>query len=167
MNSDTARTAGWVRAGLVYLTVSFLAVGLWATLHPRSFFDDFPGGGRRWVAGDGPYNAHLVGDTGVGFLAVGLVLLLATLWMDKRVVQAALLAAIVHGVPHLLFHLRHPNETLSGVDAVASNGSLALGSILALVLLVLVSRWRIPESEMNRSIGSDAQKSRTTTTRTV
>ena len=73
----TERTRLRVRAGLVYLTASFLVVGLWATLNPSSFYDAFPGGGRHWVSGDGPYNAHLVGDAGVGFLAVGLVLLLA------------------------------------------------------------------------------------------
>ncbi len=161
------KAATLTRAGLVYLTVSFLTVGLWATLSPRSFYDDFPGGGRQWIAGDGPYNAHLVGDTGVGFLAVGFVLLLATLWMDKRVVQAALVAAIVHGVPHLLFHLRHPNEALGGFDALASNGSLALGTLLALALLVLVSRSWIPEARMNRLNGSDPQKNTTATTRTV
>ncbi|MDQ4068297.1 MAG: hypothetical protein M3203_02285 [Actinomycetota bacterium] len=75
-----------VRLGLAYLTVSFLIVGLWATLDPRGFHDGFPGGGRQWVAGDGPYNAHLVADAGVGFLAVGVVLLLAAVWMATRLV---------------------------------------------------------------------------------
>ena len=75
------RTRKWVRGGLVYLTVSFAAVGLWATLDPRGFYDGFPGAGRQWVAGDGPYNAHLVSDAGIGFLAVGVVLLLAAVWM--------------------------------------------------------------------------------------
>ena len=50
-----------VRAGLVYLAAVFLTVGLWATLVPSSFYEEFPGG-RHWVAGDGPYNAHVVGD---------------------------------------------------------------------------------------------------------
>ncbi len=129
-----------VRGGLVYLTVSFLVVGLWTTLDPRSFYDAFPGGGRHWVAGDGPYNAHLVGDAGVGFLAVGVVLLLATVWMDARLIQAASGAAVVHNGPHLLFHLRHPNDSLGSVDTWLSNGGLALGMLVALVVLVVVSR---------------------------
>ncbi len=159
-------TRKWTRVGLIYLTVSFLIVGLWATADPRGFFDNFPGGGRAWIAGDGPYNAHLVGDAGVGFLAVGLVLLLATVWRDKRVVQAALLAAIVHGVPHLLFHLRHPNEALTGLDAATSNGSLAFGTLVALVLLVLSRSWG-PETAVNRFDGSVPQASKTGTTRTI
>ena len=40
------------------------STGLWATLSPRSFYDEFPGGGRAWVAADGPYNEHLVRDFG-------------------------------------------------------------------------------------------------------
>lgn len=130
----------WVRAGLVYLTVSFLVVGLWATLWPRTFYEGFPGGGRHWLEGDGPYNAHLVSDAGVGFLAVGTVLLFAAVWMERRVVQVALTATIVHGGLHLLFHLRHPNEALNRADTLMSNGGLALGAILAVVLLVAVSR---------------------------
>ena len=95
--TEKARRA--VRAGLIYLTVSFLVVGLWATLDPRGFYDGFPGGGRHWVAGDGPYNAHLVGDAGVGFLAAGVVVLLAAMWMDASLIRAAALAAVVHGAP--------------------------------------------------------------------
>ncbi len=133
------RTRKWVRGGLVYLTVSFAAVGLWATLDPLGFYDGFPGAGRQWVAGDGPYNAHLVSDAGIGFLAVGVVLLLAAVWMDRRLVQAALVVTIVHNLPHLLFHLRHPNELVGSGDQLLSNGGLALGALLAAVLLVVVS----------------------------
>ena len=126
----------WVRVGLGYLTASFLVVGLWATLDPRGFFDSFPGGGRRWVAGDGPYNAHLVGDAGVGFLAVGLVLLLAAVWMGRRLVQASCAAAIVHGGVHLLYHLRHPDDSLGSTDAWLSNGGLGFGVAVAVAVLV-------------------------------
>jgi hypothetical protein len=125
---------------MAYLTVSFLVIGLWATFATRSFYDGFPGFGHRWVAGDGPYNAHLAGDAGVGFLAVGIVLLLATVWMDRRLVQAALVAAIVHDAPHLLFHLRHPSDATSSADKVLSDGGLALGIVLAVGLLVVVTR---------------------------
>jgi hypothetical protein len=43
----TEKTRRAVRAGLVYLTVSFLVVGLWAALDPQGFYDGFPGGGRQ------------------------------------------------------------------------------------------------------------------------
>ena len=129
-----------VRAGLVYLMVSFLGVGLWATLDTRGFYDGFPGGGRHWVEGDGPYNAHLVSDAGAGFLAVGIVLLLAVVWMERRVVQAALVAGFVHGGLHLLFHLRHPSDAIGDADRLISNGALAFGVAVAVALLVTVSR---------------------------
>ena len=136
----THRTRRWVRVGLAYLTVSFLEVGLWATVAPRSFYDDFPGFGRPWVAGDGPYNAHLASDAGVGFLAVGMVLLLAAVWMERRVMQAALTAAVLHGGTHLVFHLAEPNQALGSIEKVLSNGGLFLGVTLALILLVVVIR---------------------------
>ncbi len=136
----TEHTRRRVRAGLVYLTASFLVVGLWATLSPSSFSDGLPGGGRHWVAGDGPYNAHLVDDAGVGFLAVGLVLLLAAVWMDIRVIQAASGAVTVHDGPHLLFHLRHPNASLESLDTWLSNGGLAFGMLVALGILVAVTQ---------------------------
>lgn len=136
----TGRTQRWVRVGLIYLMASFLSVGIWATVAPTVFFDEFPGGGRRWVAGDGPYNAHLVSDTGNGFLAVGVILALAAVWQERRLVQAALLAVIFHGLPHLVFHLRHPADSIDSTDRWASNGGIAFGTLLALVLLVAVSR---------------------------
>lgn len=134
----TDKTRRWVRIGLVYLALSFLGVGLWATIDQRGFYDDFPGGGRHWVAGDGPYNAHLVGDTGVGFLAVGIVLLLAVIWTQRRLILAV--AAMVHAGPHLLFHLRHPNDALESTDTWLSNGGLALGLLVALALFVVAIR---------------------------
>ena len=136
----TERTRRWVRLGLVYLTVAFLEVGLWATFAPRSFYDSFPGFGQPWVAGDGPYNAHLASDAGVGFLAVGMVLLLAAVWMERRVMQAALAAAVLHGGAHLVFHLAEPNQALGSIEKVLSNGGLFLGVTLALILLVAVTR---------------------------
>ncbi len=91
------------------------------------------GGWRR------PYNHHLTSDAGVGFLALGAVLLLAAAWMERRLVQAALVAVIVHAGPHTLFHLRHPNEGLGTLDAAASNGGLLLSALVASGLLVVVS----------------------------
>ena len=157
----TGTTRRWVRVGLVYLTVSFLAVGLWATLDPKGFYDDFPGGGRTWVAGDGPYNAHLVGDAGVGFLAVGIVVLLAAAWMDRRLVQAACVASAVHGALHLLYHLRHPNDALESADTWLSNGGLAFGVAVAAVVLVTT------RSGVNRSPQSQTQLRQTASERTL
>ncbi len=138
----------WARFGLAYLTVTFLEVGLWATFASRNFYDSFPGLGRHWVVGDGPYNAHLTSDAGVGFLAVGTVLLLAAVWMERRVIQASLTAALLHGLAHLLFHLREPNDALGSVDEAMSNGGLLFGVTVAAILLVVVTRTPEPVREV-------------------
>ena len=52
------------RVGLGLLAVSAAIVGFWAEFAPKSFYDDFPGGGHHWVRVDGPYNQHLVRDVG-------------------------------------------------------------------------------------------------------
>lgn len=67
----------------------YRGVGAWASFLSNRFYDSFPGGGRQWIAGDGPFNEHLVSDTGVGFLAVGVVAALAAAWLERRLVQAA------------------------------------------------------------------------------
>lgn len=136
----TRQRRRWLRVGLGYLAAMSLEVGLWATFATRSFYDDFPGFGHHWIAGDGPYNAHLASDAGVGFLAVGAVLLLAAVWLERRVMQAALVAALIHGLPHVVFHLRHASEALGSVDQALNNGGLLLGTALAAILLIVVTR---------------------------
>lgn len=138
----------WMRAGLAYQAASFMMIGAWATLSPRHFYDGFPGGGRRWVAGDGPYNAHLASDAGAGFLAVGVVALLASLWMERRVTQAASMAAIVHALLHLVFHLNHPHPALDSVNTAMSNGGLALSVVVGVAVLVMARQaGRRPAAE--------------------
>lgn len=132
----TNQRTRWIRGGLAYLTMSFLAVGGSATFAPAGFYAHFPGGGHQWLAGDGPYNAHLVTDAGVGFLAVGAVLLLAALRPALAVARVALVAALVHGVPHVVFHVFHADHSLNSLDRVLSTGGLALNVIIAAALLV-------------------------------
>lgn len=94
------------------------------------------------MAGDGPYNGHLVGDAGVGFLAVGVVPLLAAVWMaipcDPGCVRGGNGARLaLPAVPP------PPPERFVGVaDSWMSNGGLAFGMLIALVILVAVSRAR-------------------------
>jgi hypothetical protein len=51
------------RVSLWCLAVSAAAVGLPATVAPRSFYDGWPFG-RGWVELLPPYNQHLIGDVG-------------------------------------------------------------------------------------------------------
>lgn len=46
-------------------------------MFPRSFYDDFPGGGIAWVSVDGPYNEHLIRDIGAWSLGTTVVVLAA------------------------------------------------------------------------------------------
>jgi len=67
---------GLTRFAIALLLVNQVTVGAWATVAPRSFFDDFPLG-RGWVASLPPYNVHLVRD--VGGLSLGFAVLFAAL----------------------------------------------------------------------------------------
>src|SRR4051812_49195590 len=82
-------------------------IGLWAAFAPRSFYDDFPGGGRHWVAVDGPFNEHLVRDVGTLNLALAVVAGIAAFTVVPLLVRVAASALLVNAVPHLAYHLAH------------------------------------------------------------
>src|SRR5438874_4047685 len=87
------------------MAVQFLVLGAWAQLGPRSFYDDFPGGGRHWISADGPFNEHLVRDFGGLNLGLGLVAVVAVVTLGPAIVRAAAGAALAFGVPHFAYHL--------------------------------------------------------------
>jgi len=122
-----------MRAGLAILAIPVAWVGIWATAAPRSFYDDFPGT-SSWVSPLGPYDEHLVRDVGAFQLGLLVVVLFALVTLERRLVQAALVASIVSGLPHLIYHLG-ATEPLSTADNVLSLSGLALPVIVALVLL--------------------------------
>lgn len=123
-----------LRLGLLFLTVSSGVIGVWAVLAPRSFYDDFPGGGRSWVSALPPYNEHLVRDVGGLYLALTVVLLAAAVIMERRLVIVALVAALVNAVPHFIFHVGH-TDGLSTGDQIAQTVSLALVLAVPIALL--------------------------------
>ena len=126
-----------VRPVLVVLVLVHAQLGLWASIAPRSFYDDFPQGARRWVAVDGPFNEHLVRDFGSLNLALTVVLVGALLRPSRWLVRVAALAYLVNAVPHLLYHATHldvygsSDKVLNVVSlgmAVAGGAVLVLGS---------------------------------------
>ena len=123
-----------LRIGLIVLTVSSGVIGVWALLAPRSFYDDFPGGGRSWVSALAPYNEHLVRDVGGLYLALTAVLLAAAVIMERRLVIVALVAALVNAVPHFIFHVSHVDGLSTG-DQIAQTASLALALAVPMALL--------------------------------
>ncbi|MGH9032057.1 MAG: hypothetical protein ACRDY4_09425 [Acidimicrobiia bacterium] len=139
------------RIVLAVLAVSGAIVGLWATFAPRSFYDDFPGGGRSWVAPDGPFNEHLVRDVGSLNLALTVLTVAAAVLLVRSLVVVAALGWLAYGIPHLVYHLRHRDVYDTG-DQVASLTSLALVPVLAVVALVVGAK--MPSSANRSSVSS-------------
>ena len=123
---------------LAIIALGLLGVGAYAALAPRSFYDDFPGGGRHWVAVDGPFNEHLVRDVGELNLALAFVTLAAVVWCTPLLARVVAGAWLVEGVPHLVYHLRHLDPLAS--DAKASSiAGLVIVPVAALVLLAMTT----------------------------
>jgi hypothetical protein len=125
-----------LRILLVLLALGNVQVGVWATFAPRSFYDDFPGGDRSWVAVDGPYNEHLVRDFGATNLALAILTIAALVWLRRVLVVTAGLAWIAYGVPHLVYHLRHLDVYDTG-DQVANVVLLTLAPLAGAVVVYL------------------------------
>ena len=132
----------WTRAVLLYLALQSLLLGAWALLAPRSFYDDFPGAGRSWVAVDGPFNEHLVRDVGALNLALLVLLLAAVRSLHRDLVVVAAIASAVWGVPHLVYHALN-TDGLAGSDVAASLGGLAVFAALPFTLLL----WPVESSQ--------------------
>jgi alkylhydroperoxidase family enzyme len=130
---------GILRAGLVLLGLPQLAIGLWALISPSGWYGTFPGFGREWLPAYGSFDEHLATDVGATFLAIGVLMLLAALWLDRRVVQAALVAYLAFEIPHFAFHLG-ADDVLPTGDRIASWVALALTVALASLLLALARR---------------------------
>ena len=124
-----------VRISLLYLAGNGFLVGPWAALAPRSFYDDFPGGGMSWVAVDGPYNEHLVRDVGGLFLLGGIVALGAAIALTPVLTRVAGAGWLVFAGLHLLYHLRHL-DLYPGDERVMNASSLSLAVAAALVAVV-------------------------------
>jgi len=126
-----------LRILLLLLALNSL-VGVWATFAPRSFYDDFPGGGRSWVSADGPYNEHLVRDFGALNLALSVLTIAAAIMLVRSLAVVAALGWLAYGVPHLVYHLRHL-DVYETSDQIANVVALSLAPVLAIAVLVVVA----------------------------
>jgi hypothetical protein len=129
---------GLIRFGLIYLTVTIGVLAVWILIAPRGFYDNFPGGSTHWVSALPPYNEHLERDFGAAALGLAVLAVLAAIWMERRVVQAAAITLFVAGLPHLGYHMTTTEHYSTG-DNVASITGLALNVLFPLALLYLVS----------------------------
>ena len=123
-----------VRPAAVLLALTALGLGLWAILDPTGFYESFPFG-RGWVAADGPYNEHLIRDFGSLHLALAVLYGAVAIWPERRWVRVAALAALVDGVPHLLYHALNL-DPYGTADAVGTVVSLALNLTLPAVMIL-------------------------------
>lgn len=126
-----------LRVALGILAVSALAIGVWASVAPHSFFSSFPGLGHAWVAGDGPFNEHLLRDVADLNLALAVVTIAAAVWLTRPLVLAAAAAWIVYSVPHIAYHAANLQAVASG-DRVAVMVSLAFPIVVTIVALVVL-----------------------------
>lgn len=125
-------TVLWLLAGAAGV------VGLWATVAPASFFDDFVFG-RQWVALDGPYNEHLVRDVGGLNLTLAVVTLAAALRPEPRWVRVAAVATLVYAIPHFGYHAM-ATDPFGAADVVAMLSALAAQVLAPIGLLAEVRR---------------------------
>ena len=142
MNEWTREQRRRLRGGIAVLAVTPAFVGIWASVAPRGFYDDFPGGGHHWVSAVGAYDEHLVRDVGALYLGSLVLLAFAFAWLDRRLVVAALASYAVAALPHLVYHATALDELSTG-DAIAEIAGLALGVVLPLVLLALARPRRV------------------------
>jgi hypothetical protein len=164
MTTDALRTGAplrgsrsIIRVGLAVLALPQALIGLWALLAPRDWFDTFPGAGHHWLPAYGAYNEHLATDVGDTFIALGLLLLGAALYLERRLVQVALVAYLAYEVPHLVYHLG-ADDALSSGDQVASAVTLALTVVLAIALLVLTRRPALSPMDTERTGGGPGSR---------
>jgi hypothetical protein len=125
-----------VRVLLGALALNALLLGFWATIAPRNYFDEFPGGGRAWVAPDGPYNQHLMRDYGALNVALGVVAVCAAVWLMRPLIVACGLAFITYAIPHLLYHLFHLDLYSTG-DQIGIVVGLLVSPAVALAAIAL------------------------------
>ena len=107
--------------------IAFAALGAWAMIAPRAFFDA--------VALFEPYNRHFLQDIGAFQVGLGAVLLLAA--VPRADALAVALLAVGGGALHVLSHLI---GTDLGGNPEADIPTFAL--IAVLLLAAGVARWR-------------------------
>ncbi|MCV7100537.1 hypothetical protein H7I01_09055 [Mycobacterium palustre] len=127
-------TSPALRGGLWFLALVELAVGVVATVSPRGFYHYVP-----WVDLLPPYSEHLMRDVGALSLSLALVLVVAAVTMERRMVQVGLGAYLVFAVLHFLFHTTHL-ENFTTAAAVGQTAILGVGVLLPAGLLLLTGR---------------------------
>ncbi len=128
----------WLRLGLLLLAAVPLSVGFWALFAPYHFYDVFPLSGRHWISTLGPYNEHLVRDYGANNLGFGVLLAATAIFLERHLIQVALVSWLAFAVPHFIFHLTQTHH-FQLFDNLTQLGSLGFVVLLPSVLLFFVA----------------------------
>lgn len=139
------RTRLFARAVLVYAFVANAVIGVWATVSPRGWFDDFPGFGKVWVAVDGPYNEHLVRDVAGWALALAVLCAVAFVTLERRILVTAGVALALQSTLHAQYHLSSDNPFDTAGEQVQAVSGIVVLALLGLALALLA--WRTPATD--------------------
>jgi len=155
---DVTRNRTAVRVLLLVLGVPQLLIGLQALLDSRGFFDEFPFG-RGWVAALPPYNQHLTVDVGSLFVGLGVLLIVAAVLLDRRIMLTAAAVWLLYAIPHFAYHLTElePYDTADAVANALALGWSVLGGLLVLTLLRRPSAAPQPAAESAAANGNGAR----------
>ncbi len=129
------RAPTWLRWAAALLALPQAVTGAWAAFAPRHWYDTFPGFGPLLVAAEPPYNAHLATDAGAGFLATGMMLLVAAATGGWAHLRLALTGFLVFAAAHLLFHAANPAPGLSDAENAVNVAVLTAATAFPALLL--------------------------------
>jgi hypothetical protein len=122
------------RYGLLVVAFGQLGATVQALVSPRSFYEDFPFG-RGWVQAYPSYNDHLIYDYGAYTLGAVVALVIAAIWLDRRVVQVVTVSWLVSATIHFVNHVLTVDRYGTG-DAIANLAGLFLFVAVPGVLLI-------------------------------
>jgi hypothetical protein len=121
------------RYGLLAVAFGQLGATVQALFAPRSFYEDFPFG-RGWVQAYPSYNDHLIYDYGAYTLGAVVAVVIAAIWLDRRVVQVVTASWLVSATIHLVNHVLTVDRYGTG-DAIVNLTGLFLFVAIPAVLL--------------------------------
>jgi hypothetical protein len=124
------------RSALAFLGAGGAAIGGWAYLAPRHWYDNFPGLGMTWLPQLGPYNEHFAKDVGAMFLALAaLTAVTFVLVTNQTLVRVTAVTWLVFNTLHCIYHL--PMLGMYNTrDAVVNAIVLSLLVLAAAALLI-------------------------------
>ena len=133
----TVRRDVWFWLLVLFAATSAANAG-WMLVDPQRWYHDLPAA----VPDTGPYNEHFAVDAGAGLLATSVLLLVAAVWFERRVVQLALIGWLAFAIPHTTYHLISLDKLETG-DAVANVITLG-ATVLLPIALLWMTREEVP-----------------------